>query len=248
MYIHHEIAQERATIRIDRPEKRNALDGAGWFALRQILETLATPSAVRVLTVCSSGDTFCGGADVDWLARAPESELRVIGEVIGQLRALPMPVVCRVQGPTFGGGIGLVAAADFAIASTSATFTFSEARIGLAPVLISPVVIARVGAQRFRTWAMLAQPISAAEALSAGLVDVVTAPEELAGTVATIQEELVGKAPRSLVAIKQIPDAGSPPEAAARVLAGLRSAPDYAEGVQALRERRAPRWSTAGSG
>ena len=245
MYIHHEIQNERATIRIVRPEKRNALDGAGWAALWQILATLASPSALRLLTVCSTGDVFCGGADVDWLAEAPEAELRRIGEVIEQFRALPVPVVCRVQGPTFGGGIGLVAAADLAIASASATFTFSEARIGLAPVLISPSVIARVGAQRFRTWALLAQPISAAEALAAGLVDVVTSPEELDQTVAALEQQLYGGAPGSQAAIKQIPEAGLLPEAAAKVLAGLRSASDYAEGVRAFRERRVPRWVKA---
>jgi methylglutaconyl-CoA hydratase len=245
MYVHHAFDNERATILIDRPDKRNALDGEGWLALRQSLEMFAAALSARVLTLRSTGSVFCGGADVHWLAQAPEEELRLVGEVVELLGHLPIPVICRVQGATYGGGVGLAAAADFVVASASATFTLSEARLGLAPALISPAVIARVGAHRFRRLAMLAQPLNAADAQTIGLVDVVATPEELDTAVETVAADLLRGAPGSHRAIKRIPDHGARPGEAAKAVASLRSTADYAEGIRALRERRVPRWSGA---
>lgn len=205
--------------------------------------TPAGSAAVRAVVIESVGPTFCGGADLAWLRTAPEAELAIIGTALEEIRNCPWPAVARVQGPTYGGGIGLVAACDLVVAGPLAQFTLSEVRLGIVPALISPSLIARVGPARFRTWALLGRAISSGEAAAAGLIDVLATQTELDATVTAILTDLRRGEPEALEAIKRIPSDGLAAGPAARVLGALRDRPAFAEGLAALKEGRAPAWA-----
>jgi methylglutaconyl-CoA hydratase len=232
----------RGLIELNRPEQRNALDGDGWRAITEAVRRHTADPAVRVLIVQSRGAVFCAGGDVDWMRRADESELRVAAEALDAIAACPKPVVARVHGPTYGGGVGLVAACDLAVASSEARFTLSEVRLGVAPALVSRAVIGRVGGARFRTWALTARAVGADEAAAAGLVDVVCAPDELDGAIDGVCQALCAGEPAALAAVKRLFPAGLGGEAAAAELDRLRGREAFAEGIAALREKRPPRW------
>jgi methylglutaconyl-CoA hydratase len=230
---------------IDRPDRRNALDGDGWRFLAEAVRRQDAREGVRVIVLRSTGPIFCGGADLRWMRTAAPSDLAAVHVALEAMRRSARPVVCRVQGPAFGGGIGLVAAADVTIASASATFTFSEVRLGIAPALISRFVSERVGAARFRAWAMLGQPIDAATALATALVDHVATDEGLDAAVEEAATALLRGEPAALTAIKRFGSAGLDRDPAAETLAGLRDRPQFDEGVAALRDGRPAAWAVS---
>jgi methylglutaconyl-CoA hydratase len=243
MYLHCQIVGDVGEIVIDRPERRNALDGEGWRAVASAVGGCEGAPEVRTILIRSTGDVFCGGADLGWLRWAPVDELASVAEALEQVRNAAKPVVCRVQGPTFGGGIGLAAVADVVIAAPAAAFTLSEVRLGIAPALISRFVIERVGLARFRTWALLGLTVDAAAARAAGLVDVVAPLDGLDRATTEIVDALRRAEPAAAAAIKRIPPNGLGADDAARGLATLRDRPAFAEGIAALRENRPARWS-----
>ena len=228
---------------IDRPERRNALDGEGWRAIAEAFGGLGARPEIRVAILRSNGEVFCGGGDLGWMRSAPREELARIGEALEAMRGCPRPIVCRVQGPTFGGGVGLVAAADVVVAGPKAEFTLSEVRLGIAPALISPYLIQRVGPMRFKTWALLGNPIDVTTAQSAGLVDILADEQELDGKVATVVEELRRGEAGAIEAIKLLPREGLPTPDATTLLATLRARDAFAEGIAALKEHRPAAWA-----
>ena len=232
----------RGLIELNRPEQRNALDGDGWRAITEAVRRHTADPAVRVLIVQSRGAVFCAGGDVDWMRRADESELRVAAEALDAIAACPKPVVARVHGPTYGGGVGLVAACDLAVASSEARFTLSEVRLGVAPALVSRAVIGRVGGARFRAWALTARPVSAEEALAAGLVDRVAGPQGLDEALTEVVTALAAGEPEALATVKRLFPSGMATDAAAAELARLRARPEFAEGMAAVREKRPTAW------
>ena len=232
----------RGIVEIDRPEGRNALDGDGWRAISAAVRRHEADPAVRTLLLQSTGSVFCAGGDVDWMRRAEAGELRVVATALDTLCACPKPVVARVQGPAYGGGVGLAAAADLVVASSQARFQMSEVRLGVAPAVVSRAVIGRVGGARFRAWALTARALGAEEAAAAGLVDRVCAPEELDGAIDELCQALCAGEPGALAAVKRLFPNGLGAEEAAAELARLRGRDAFAEGIAALREKRPPRW------
>lgn len=232
-------------VELRRPEHRNALDGDAWRALADEVRRHGEDAGVRVLVLRSEGPVFCAGADLDWMRAAAPAELMAIPEALAAIAACPKPVVARVHGPVFGGGVGLVAACDLVVAAEAARFTLSEVRVGVAPAIVSPAVIGRVGPSRFRAWALTARAVAADEALAAGLVDRVTPPDDLDEAVAEVVAALAAGEPGALAAAKRLFPAGLPAEAAVAELARLRGRPAFAEGIAALRERRRPAWDGA---
>jgi methylglutaconyl-CoA hydratase len=228
---------------VDRPDRRNALDGEGWRGIIEGIERLDQHADARVGVIRSTGPIFSAGADVRWLRSAPESELALVCDGLDAIRRCPKPIVCRVQGPTFGGGVGLAAAGDVSVAGARATFTFSEVRLGIVPALISRVVIERIGVARFRSWALLGQAIEAPDALAGGLVDHVATDEGLDAAVDDVVDALRRGEPAALAAIKRIGPAGPSRDDAARLLRELRDRPAFDEGIAALREGRPPAWA-----
>ena len=244
MYVRTEERDGICEVVIDRPERRNALDGAGWRAIAEVFGGLGARTDLRVALLRSTGEVFCGGGDLEWMRSAPREELAGIGEALAAMRGCPQPIVCRVQGPAYGGGVGLVAAADVVVAGPAAHFTLSEVRLGIAPALISPYLIARVGPARFRTWALLGTPIDVPTAHAAGLVDFTTNPEDIDRVVAEAIDNLRRGEPEALAAIKRLPREGLAGPDAATLLAALRARDAFAEGIAALRERRPANWKT----
>jgi methylglutaconyl-CoA hydratase len=172
-----EIDRGIGIITLNRAERHNAFDDALIRELSQALTAMDTDPAVRVVVLSSTGKSFCAGADLNWMKRAAgysaeETQRDALG-LAGMLRLLNemrKPTVARVQGPAYGGGVGLVAACDIAIAAFDAQFALTEVRLGIVPAVISPYVIAAMGERKARRYMLTAERFSAAEAYRIGLV------------------------------------------------------------------------------
>jgi len=154
----------RATLWLNRPERHNAFDDGLIAELSAALAALAADSAIRVLLLAGRGKSFSAGADLAWMkhmagntAAENEADAQKMAEMLHRLDSLPKPTVALVQGAAMGGGVGLVAACDIAIATEDAQFAFSEARLGLTPATISPYVIAAIGPRAARRYFLTAE-------------------------------------------------------------------------------------------
>src|SRR5438105_7484143 len=200
-----------ATLTLDRPEVGNALDDTLVARLGEALADCAAGRAVRVVVVTGAGKVFSAGADLNWMRRMRDAgpaanldDARRTQAVFAAVAELPRPVVARVNGPARGGGVGLLAAADVVVASSEAHFAFSEVRLGIAPAMIAPFVIARVGAARARRLFCTGETFGAADALAWGLVDRVTPAAELDAAVAAVVGDLVKGAPGAIAEAKKL--------------------------------------------
>ncbi len=180
--------QERGIARLTlaRPAKHNALDAAAIAALDAALERVAADPSVRVLVLAAEGPSFCAGGDLDWMraqadrTRAErEAEAGALARMLDRLDRMPKLVIGAVQGPAYGGGVGLVSLCDVAVATPRARFALTEVRLGLIPATISPFVVRRIGAPNARRVMLNARPFDAAEACRLGLVSEVVAEDEL---------------------------------------------------------------------
>lgn len=240
-------------ITIARPERRNAFDA------QLIAELTAAASSVdraaRAVVLASEGDVFCAGADLTWMKSTVDRTLdeniadsRAMSDMFRTLDDLPMPLIVRVQGAALGGGAGLVAVADIAVASTSASFGFTEVRVGIMPSVVSPYVIRKIGPGHATALFLSGIRFDAARALAVGLVDDLVAPEELDAKIASYVDALVAGAPSALRAAKRLVRdvAGRAPhevrEETIRRIAELRVSEEGQEGMRAFLERRRARW------
>jgi len=243
------------TLTLDRPDKHNALDGAAWRELHEALRTIGNDAATRVVVLTGTGVTFCAGADIAHMRsmmNASEAQnledAMVLAGCLQALSELPQPVIARVNGNAFGGGVGLVACADIAIATSAAKFALTEVRLGIVPAAISPYVIAAVGERHARRLFLTAASFDAREALALGLVHAAVDAEELDASVEQQIDLLLRGGPIAVRAAKQlVRDAATSDPAqflaqAARVLARLRVSPEGREGLSAFLERRKPDW------
>ncbi|MGB8932038.1 MAG: enoyl-CoA hydratase-related protein, partial [Anaeromyxobacteraceae bacterium] len=165
----------RATVTLERPEIHNAFDDALVAALTGTLEALGKDDRVRVVLLAARGKSFSAGADLGWMHRtaaySQEENLEDALALAGLMRtldALPKPTIAVVQGAAYGGGVGLVACCDVALASPRATFCLSEVRLGLIPAVISPYVVAAIGPRAARRYALTAEAFDAGEARRIG--------------------------------------------------------------------------------
>lgn len=245
-----------ATVTLDRPALHNAFDDALIAALTEALRSLGRDEAVRVVVLAARGKSFSAGADLDWMRRTAgysrEENLRdaeALAALMRTLDGLPRPTVAVVQGPAYGGGVGLVACCDVAVASTAATFCLSEVRLGLAPAVISPYVVAAIGPRAARRYALTAERFDAAEARRLGLVHEAVAPEALEAAAGRIVAALLAGGPRAVAAAKSLLarvaraplDDGLVAETAERI-AALRASEEGREGLSAFLEKRTPGW------
>jgi methylglutaconyl-CoA hydratase len=221
------------------------------------LARLGADAAVRVVVLTGAGRSFSAGADLNWMGRTASyseaenlADARALARLMQTLNELPKPTVARVNGAALGGGTGLVACCDIAIASERAVFGTTEVRLGLIPAVIGPYVLAAVGARHARRLMLTGERISAAEALRLGLVHEVVAPEALDAAVERVAAELLKGGPAALAAAKRlIGDLAGRPlvpdliDDTARRIAALRAAPEAREGIGAFLAKRAPGWS-----
>ncbi|MBN9462446.1 MAG: enoyl-CoA hydratase/isomerase family protein [Burkholderiales bacterium] len=253
-----ETALERgiALIRLNRPELRNAMNDVLIGELADAVERAVDDGEVRVIVLAGRGKAFCAGGDLNWMKRAreltPEQAREDSAALARLLRALyesPKPVVARVHGAAFAGGMGLVAACDIAVASTDTRFCLSEVKLGLIPAMISPYVVRAIGEANARRYFLTAEVFDAAEAFRIGLVHDLAAPDELDAKVDALLGHLLLGGPQALgqakrlirdVAARPIDDALTD-DTAARI-AALRASDEGQEGIAAFFEKRRPSW------
>jgi enoyl-CoA hydratase/carnithine racemase len=231
-------------ITLARPERRNAFDAA---LIAQLHEAFADVGDARAVVLAGAGPSFCAGADVDWQRASidlsfeenVQDALR-LHRMLEAVDRCPAPVIAAVHGYALGGGSGLAACADAVVAAPDATFGFSEVRLGIAPAVISPFVIARIGAHA-RRYFTTGERFGADTALRIGLVDEVA--DDLAGAAARIVGDVLQSGPEAVRAAKRL--VLEPPgdgEQLARIAAGLRAADEGQEGLRAFLEKREPSW------
>ncbi|MBO9828150.1 enoyl-CoA hydratase/isomerase family protein [Xanthomonas sp. A2111] len=244
------------TLRLNRPEVRNAFDADLIAHLTVALQEIGADPKVKVLVLAGAGAAFSAGADLQWMrsmAAASEQEnlddALALARLMRTLDELPKPTVARVHGAAFGGAVGLVACCDIAIGSTDARFALSESRLGLLPAVISPYVIAAIGARQARRWFASAEAFDAATAAQIGLLHQAVAPSALDAAVQR-QVDLLGQAgPLAAAGAKALVrrvaaggDATSLDRDNAALIARLRVSAEGQEGLNAFLEKRDPNW------
>ena len=250
-----------ARVTLNRPEVRNAFDDAVIAELKKTFTELDRDEAVRVMVLAGNGPAFCAGADLNWMKRMAGygyhenvGDARALAEMLASLDAMSKPTIARVHGAVFAGGIGLVAACDFAVGTTEAKFCFSEAKLGLSPATISPYVIRAIGERAARRYFLTAEVFDAAEAYRIGLLSALVAAEQLDSSLDELLKNLLAAGPQALAKIKQLIRAisGRALDDAliadtARRIAEIRVSPEGKEGIAAFLEKRKPSW-TQGKG
>ncbi|HWJ45691.1 MAG TPA: enoyl-CoA hydratase-related protein [Gaiellaceae bacterium] len=230
---------ELLRVTLARPERRNAFDAE---LIAELTAAFTDVGDARAVLLAGDGESFCAGADIEWQRSAiglsydenVEDALRLyrMCDTIDRCKA---PVVARIQGYALGGGSGLAACADIAVAATDATFGFSEVKLGIIPAVISPFVLPKIG-QHARRYFLTGERFDAPTALRIGLIEEVT--DDLDGTVTRILEELLGSEPTAVREAKDLirerPDGRKTAEIAAR----LRTSAEGQERLRAFLERR----------
>jgi methylglutaconyl-CoA hydratase len=245
-------------VTMNRPDKHNAFDDVLIRELTEALRSMEAEDGIRVIVLSAAGRSFSAGADLNWMRRMAgfskdenQRDAMGLGALMRTLAFLRKPTIARVQGAAYGGGVGLVACCDVAIALHSATFCFSEAKLGLIPAVISPYVIAAIGERAARRYFVTAELFEAAEAWRLGLVNELAATEgELDEKVGLIVDAALACGPAAQREAKELirAVAGRPIHSeliqdTAERIAKIRSSPEGREGVSAFLEKRRPAWA-----
>tara|TARA_R110002110_G_scaffold414147_1_gene643228 strand:+ start:88823 stop:89620 length:798 start_codon:yes stop_codon:yes gene_type:complete len=245
-------------ITMARPEKHNAFDDGLIADLSAAFVAAGRDEAVRVVVLEGEGKSFSAGADLGWMQRMADysdaenlADARKLAGMMRILNELPRPTIARVQGVAFGGGVGLVAACDIALASQAASFCLSEARLGLIPSVISPYVVEAIGARASRRYFQTAERFDAETAHTLGLVHEVVPGARLDDRIDELLAILLGNGPAAMAASKDLvrrvasgPVDDAMVEDTAQRIADIRATDEGREGVQAFLEKREPKWRT----
>ncbi len=246
-----------AHLRLNRPDLHNAFDAMLIAALTGALEAAAAQDEVRVVVIEGEGASFSAGADLNWMrgmAAAGEAANRedalALARLMRTLDELPKPTIARVHGAAFGGGVGLVACCDIAIAAPEARFGLTESKLGLLPAVISPYVIQAMGARQARRWFATAEWFDAAAALRLGLVHEVVPAEQLDAAVERQIALLLKAGPHAAAHAKALVRRVAGERDGARLdadnaalIAALRVSAEGQEGLSAFLDKRKPAWS-----
>ena len=212
---------------------------------------------MRVVVLQGVGKVFCTGADIDylqWAARLSFADNmrdgRAFSDMLASVRAAAKPVIARVQGGAYGGGVSLAAACDIVIAAETAKLAITESRFGLTPSIMVPYLLGRIGQRQCRRWCLTGETMDAAEARRIGLVDIVAADGRLDAAVSSVVDSVLMNAPGGLAESKAcIGEMGRPPidaamtERALGVFVTGRASAEAAEGTRAFVEKRPPEWA-----
>jgi methylglutaconyl-CoA hydratase len=245
-----------ATLLLNRPEVHNAFDPDMVEQLIGVLEEIAGSDDVRAVVLMGAGESFCAGADVGHMkasARYSKQQNYAHAErsarMFHALYALDKPTVACVRGAVRGGGCGIVAACDIAIASRFATFRFSEVKLGIIPAMISPYIIEAIGERMARRYMLTGEEIDSAEAYRIGLVHDIVEEENLLPRVSSILSQLYASGPRAMAAVKTLIHLSTHAPIDERLIAetsrriaDIRATPEAQEGLAAFLEKRKPAW------
>jgi methylglutaconyl-CoA hydratase len=245
-----------ARVFMNRPDVRNAFDGLMVTELRQVLFDLGNLETVRVIVLGGRGAAFCAGADLDWMrataAFSRDENLRegqALADLFFTVYQSAKPVVARVHGAALGGGAGLVAACDIAVAALGTQFGFTEVRLGLIPAVISPYVLGKIGESSARELFLTGEKFEAMRAFEIGLVRAAVPEEDLDTAVNRRVEQLLQSGPRAISEAKALirEVAYRRPEDIHRYtverIADLRTSSEGQEGMRAFLEKRKPGWA-----
>lgn len=244
-----------ARVWLNRPDVRNAFDGLMVTELRKVFQDLSGDDGVRVIVLGGRGKVFSAGADLEWMKAVAEfghennvREARTMADLFLAIARSPKAVVARVHGAALGGGAGLVAACDIAVAAQDARFGFTEVRLGLVPAVISPHVIGKIGESAARELFLTGERFDGARAAEIGLVRSAVSEAELDGAVEGRVRELLRAGPQALAEAKTLIREVSGREVEAvqkdtvERIARLRASDEGQEGLHAFLEKRKPRW------
>jgi methylglutaconyl-CoA hydratase len=243
------------TVTMNRPDVRNAFDDRLLDELADAVDGLTRDDTVRVVVLTGAGSSFSAGADLEWMRAMKdntfEENVADTSRVNVMLRALwdlPKPVIGRINGHAMGGGTGLVAVCDVAIAADDALFGFTEVGLGLAPAVISPYVVRKIGPSAARALFVTGERFDAERARADGLVHQVVPPDRLDEAVEEAVARCLRAGPEAIGAAKSLVDLAmrSLDQATAEtpaIIARLRVGDEGQEGMQAFFDRRAPAWA-----
>jgi len=241
---------------LDRPEVRNALNGALIRELAATFASFAADAGVRAIVLGGSGKAFCAGADLAFMREVGgytweqnRSDAETLAEMLWTLYSCPVPVIARIHGDCYAGGLGIASVCDIRVVAEGVTFSLSEARLGLLPATISPYVVRAMGEQAARRYFVTAERFGAAEAKAMGFAHEVTAADALDAKVEELVAALVANGPMATRACKKLVQdvAGREitPELraeTARRIADIRASDEGREGVSSFLEKRKPAW------
>ncbi|MCP4570956.1 MAG: hypothetical protein GY838_01265 [bacterium] len=274
MAVHQTVQDRVLVVTIDNPGVRNAFDGATITALREVFEHLAYRDPLprdeniapqigpggahrpHVVVLRATGQVFCAGAHLGEMKQLGAADYQTnlqaaleMGAMFRAVRACPVPVVARVQGPAYGGGVGLVAACDVVVAAPSVRFAFTEVRLGIVPGVIAPLVVDRMGQGAARTAFLTGDAMDAAEAARRGLVDRLAATDDdLDGLVETTVASLLQGGPEALGSVKTLLEGiqslgySRSAEVCARLIAEARTRPEGQAALAAFAAKEQAPW------
>ncbi len=245
-----------ATVTLNRPDVRNAFNETTIAELTEVFRSLDSDASVRVVVLAANGPAFCAGADLNWMKKMAdytyEENLADAGQLAAMLSAIyhcSKPVIARVQGDCYAGGMGLLAACDIAVSADTANFCLSEVKLGLIPATISPYVIRAMGEQAARRYFVTAERFSAQQASACGLIHELVSPELLDDKIAELVRQISANSPNAVRQAKRLVQtvAGQSltQELVAETVKGIaeiRASDEGREGVRSFLEKRKPFW------
>jgi methylglutaconyl-CoA hydratase len=245
-----------ARVTLNRPEIKNAFNETLIAEIADAMKDLSKDTNVRAVVLAGAGDAFSAGADLSWMKRASEfsaaenkQDARRLAGMLNAIYECEKPVVALVQGPCMGGGVGLASACDIVIAADDAFFALSEVRLGIIPAVISPFVIAAIGARQARRYFLTGERFDAAKAKEIGLAHMVCLRAQMEETLDGVIKNLLACGPAAqkeakalirIVANRPVDDAVM--EETAGLIARVRATPEGREGVAAFLEKRKANW------
>lgn len=246
-----------ATIKLNRPQVRNAFDPKMISEMTEVMRKLSQETQVRCVLITGEGRSFCAGADLEWMrsmAQFTEAEnlndSQKLYEMFAAIKSCPVPVIVGVQGHAMGGALGLLAAADIVIADEKSEFCFSEAKLGLAPAVISAFVKDKISASAMNHLFLTARAFTAPVALSVGLIHEICESSNLSAVLQQTTEQICSNGPLAVRATKKlIRDIANLQgvelkKSTTELIAQLRVSPEGQEGIQSFLQRRDPAWRT----
>ena len=245
-----------AEVYLNRPEVRNAFNDGMIAELTAAFTQLGADANLRAIVLGGHGKAFCAGADLTWMRAMADysweqnrADAQALADMLWAIYTCPLPVVGRIHGDCYAGGVGLAAVCDVLVAAEGVTFCLSEARLGLLPATIGPYVMRALGEQASRRYVVTAERFDAAQARALGLVHEVVAADDLDAKVDEIVTTLINNGPAAVKACKRLVQdlAGRPIDDALRAdtakrIADIRASVEGKEGVQAFLHKREPSW------
>ena len=245
-----------ATLMLNRPEKHNAMSGEMLTELRQATAQLAADDAVRVVVLTGAGKSFCAGGDLGWMQKQRDMtaeergrEARNLAQMLQEMNTLPKPLIGRVQGNAFGGGVGMACVCDVTVGVDTLTMGLTETRLGIIPATIGPYVVSRMGEGRARRVFMSARLFKAAEAVELGILSSAVSPEALDEAVEAEITPYLSCAPGAVAEAKALTRALGPRiddeviDMTINALVKRWESDEAKEGIGAFFDKRKPSWN-----